>query len=82
MADDGKFTVRFNKAEEDLMDAFYRLLAQERTQDKDLPDQALAKKLMRRGLEADTEQRHAAAIAEDKLIVIGAQVDRDLPRHP
>jgi outer membrane murein-binding lipoprotein Lpp len=76
MADDGRISVRFNKDEQDLESAFAKALAEERTRDEEIPEQAVAKKLMRRGLSALAEREHAAAIAQTDLAKTRAQVDK------
>ena len=76
MADDGRISVRFNKDEQDLESAFAKVLAEERTRDEEIPEQAVAKKLMRRGLSALAESEHRAAIAEADLAIIKGQVSQ------
>jgi len=76
MADDGKITVRFNQDEQDLKRDFDEVLAEERQRDKKIPKDAVAKKLMRRGLSALAEREHGAAIAEAELAAIHGQVDK------
>jgi outer membrane murein-binding lipoprotein Lpp len=76
MADDGKISVRFNQDEQDLKTAFDQVLAEERQRDKKIPKDAVAKKLMRRGLSALADREHGAAIAEADLAVIRGQVNQ------
>lgn len=76
MADDGKITVRFNQDEQDLKTAFDEVLAEERQRNKKIPKDAVAKKLMRRGLDADAVRGRAASIAENELAAIHGQVDK------
>jgi len=76
MADERRITVSFNQDEQDLKAAFDEMLAEERQRDKKIPKDAVAKKLMRRGLEAKADRGRATSVVEDELAVIRAQVSQ------
>lgn len=67
---------RWNRDEQDLKVAFDKVVAEERTRDRDVKEGAVAKKIIRRGLDADAERGRAASIAENELAAIHAQVNK------
>lgn len=76
MADEDRVSFRFNQDEEALKNAFLSLLTTERKRDKSIAKGDVAKALLRRGLDADGDQNRAAAIAENQLAIIQAQVSQ------